>query len=88
QLAKNVDDWQIGAVPFLSLMHMEERQGEKNPVIKKAFVNLQGEPFSLFEKEREGWLLLDDYRYLSPIQFYGPQEVTDEITMTLKLERP
>ncbi len=82
-LTENVENWQIGAVPLLSLMHMEMRQGESRPVIKKALVDLNGSLFQKFKEKRNDWMLKDDYQFPGPIQFYGPAELTDKLTLTL-----
>lgn len=82
-LTKNVENWQIGAVPLLSLMHMEMRQGQLRPVIKKAMVDLNGSLFQKFKEKRNEWKLKDDYQFKGPIQFYGPAELTDNLTLTL-----
>jgi pyrophosphate--fructose-6-phosphate 1-phosphotransferase len=82
-LTKNCDDWQIAGVPLVSLMDMEERKGKLKPVIKKAFVDLNGPLFKSFAEKRDDWILLDDYAYPGPIQFYGPAELTDRLPYTL-----
>lgn len=88
KLAQNVDDWQVAGVPLVSFMHMEERGGVTKALIQKTFVELNSPLFKLFEKQRDNWLLLDDYRYVGPIQFFGPQELTDQITLTVKMSEP
>lgn len=82
-LTEDVKKWQIGGVPLLNFIHLEERKGKLQPVIKKALVDLSSKPFTLFEEQRKKWRLLDDYGYPGPIQFYGPKELTDSITKTL-----
>jgi diphosphate-dependent phosphofructokinase len=85
KLFLSVEEWQIGAVPLVKMMHMEKRKGELKPVIRKALVDLKGRPFAAFSKQRENWMWEDDYRYPGPIQFFGPPEVTDLVTQTLHL---
>lgn len=81
-----VEKWQPAGVPLASLMHFEERKGAKKPVIKKALVDLAGGPFSYFKERRLDWGLNDDYFFPGPIQYFGPEELTDRITCTLALE--
>ena len=57
------------------------------PVIKKAIVETDGPVFTEFEKHREDWNLNDSYLCPGPIQFYGPSQISDKITETLKLEK-
>lgn len=84
QLNKTVEDWEISGVPLVSMMTMEVRGGKEKPVVKKALVELDGKPFSLFKQQRQAWMLNDDYRFPGPIQFFGPKEVTDALTITLQ----
>ncbi|MCD2373979.1 diphosphate--fructose-6-phosphate 1-phosphotransferase [Borreliella burgdorferi] len=79
-------DWIAGGVPLTMLMNMEERYGEKKPVIKKALVDLEGRPFKEFVKNRDKWALNNLYLYPGPVQYFGSSEIVDEITETLKLE--
>jgi pyrophosphate--fructose-6-phosphate 1-phosphotransferase len=80
-----VEQWSIAAAPLVGMMDLEERKGEMKPVIKKALVDLQGKPFNLFKEEREEWMVNDHYRYPGPIQFWGPKEIAEAITITLYL---
>ncbi len=82
-LKSPVIHWQLKAVPILSLMHMEKRQGKLKAVIAKSLVDLKDPLFLMFKKEREVNLLSDDYLNPGPIQFYGPSEITDKLTLTL-----
>ncbi len=86
-LTKRVEDWEAGGVPIVSLLHMEQRQGKTIPVIKKALVDLQSEPFQHFSSYRAKWALNDDYRFPGPTQYFGPPHLTNESTMTLRLEQ-
>jgi len=85
-LAKPPEEWEPLGVPLAKMMHLEERHGVMKPVIKKALVDLQGPAFLFFKENRDSWALNDDYHYPGPIQFYGPTEIADSITLTLKLE--
>jgi pyrophosphate--fructose-6-phosphate 1-phosphotransferase len=80
-------DWVAGGVPLTMMMNMEQRHGVKKPVIKKALVDLNGKPFKTFVAERETWAVKTRYVYPGAIQYFGPSEVCDQTTMTLRLER-
>lgn len=85
-LALPVEQWQPSGIPLLSMMGFEERKGKRKIVIRKALVNLQGNPFITFKERCAAWALNDQYRYPGAIQYFGPQEVTECITLTLALE--
>ena len=57
------------------------------PVIQKALVDLNGAPFKYFISKRGEWAFSTNYIYPGPIQYFGPTEVCDEPTCTLKLEK-
>jgi len=84
---KTADEWVCGGVPITMMMNMERRHGEDKPVIKKALVKLDGNPFKEFERNRKRWAESTDYVYPGPIQYFGPSEVCDQITRTLELEK-
>ncbi|MEN9917649.1 MAG: hypothetical protein RL662_85 [Bacteroidota bacterium] len=81
------DQWIAGGVPVTMMMNMERRHGEMKPVIQKALVRLDGAPFNYFAANREQWAINTEYVYPGPIQYFGPTEVCDQPTMTLKLEQ-
>jgi pyrophosphate--fructose-6-phosphate 1-phosphotransferase len=56
-------------------------------VIKKALVELEGKPFMAFADNREQWIVDDAYKFVGPIQYYGPSEIADARTVTLSYER-
>lgn len=85
-LSKPVENWQPMGVPLISLMDFEERKGVKKAVIRKTLVNLEGQPFMYFKEQRDCWIYEDDYRFPGPIQYFGPKELTEQITCTLALE--
>ena len=85
-LTAPINEWIAGGVPITSMMNLEIRKGKETPVIAKALVNLEGVVFQKFKALRETWKIEDDYRYPGPIQFFGPEELTDSTTLTLKLE--
>jgi pyrophosphate--fructose-6-phosphate 1-phosphotransferase len=68
------------------MMNMERRHGKMVPVIKKALVELDGAPFREFEKHRATWAIETSYAFPGPIQYFGPAEVCDTTTATLRLE--
>jgi len=80
-------EWQAGGIPLTGMMNMEQRHGERKPVIRKALVELDGRPFREFASMRDEWAL--ETRYVVPggIQYYGPPELCDEVPVTLRLER-
>ena len=69
------------------MLNMEKRSGEMKPVIKKALVDLNGAPFKTFAAQRDKWAAETCYVYPGPIQYFGPTEVCDQCTVTLKLEQ-
>ena len=86
QLSKSADQWQAGGIPITMMMNLEQRHGEQKPVIKKALVELDGEPFKYFAAHRDEWATDTCFTFPGAIQYYGPAEVCDQSTMTLKLE--
>ncbi|MBN4066589.1 diphosphate--fructose-6-phosphate 1-phosphotransferase [Simkania negevensis] len=82
-LAKPIENWQAGGVPLTMMMNIEERHGKEKPVIKKALVNLNKEPFVTFAKQRQQWQNEDHYLSPGPIQFFGPDDITYTTTHTL-----
>ena len=87
-LTTPANDWQAGGIPITMMMNMEKRAGKMKPVIQKALVDLNGEPFKYFAANRELWAdAHTSYIYPGPIQYYGPSEVCDQPTRTLLLEK-
>ena len=84
--SKPIDEWIAGGIPITMMMNMEKRNGEMKPVIKKALVELDGKPFQYFASQREQWAEETCYCYPGPIQYFGPTEVCDQPTKTLRLE--
>ncbi len=80
-------EWVAGGVPITMMMNMERRHGAMKPVIRKALVRLDGAPFKEFATHREEWAEKTAFVYPGPIQYFGPTEVCDQCTMTLKLEQ-
>ena len=85
-LTKKAEMWACGGIPLTMMMNVERRNGKDKPVIKKALVELKGEPFKYLAKNRKAWEEGDEYLFPGPIQFFGPSEVVDITTHTLKLE--
>lgn len=83
----DTNSWKAGGVPITMMMNMEKRNGEMKPVIRKALVELEGKPFSTFAKNRKDWAENTRFIYPGPIQYWGPAEVCDQPTKTLKLEQ-
>lgn len=85
--SKAAKEWIAGGIPVTMMMNLERRHGADRPVIRKALVELDAAPFQEFAKNRECWAVETDYVYPGPIQYFGPTEVCDQPTITLKLER-
>ena len=80
-------EWVAGGVPITMMLNLERRHGEMKPVIQKALVKLDGDPFKYFESKRDEWAIHTDYVYPGPIQYFGPTEVCDQPSKTLQLEQ-
>ena len=86
-LTRPAEEWIAGGVPITMMMNMERRNGKMKPVIQKALVDMKGKPYQYLMAHREEWALsTDTYIFPGPIQYYGPTEVCDQPTCTLKLE--
>ena len=86
-LTAPASEWIAGGVPITMMMNMEKRHGHMKPVIQKALVELDGAPFKYFASKRGEWALHTHFIYPGPIQYFGPSEVCDPTTETLKLEQ-
>jgi len=86
-LTAPADEWIAGGVPITMMMNLERRHGHMKPVIQKALVDLEGTPFKYFVSKRGEWAHGTHYIYPGPIQYFGPSEVCDQPTETLKLEK-
>ena len=80
-------EWTAGGIPITMMMNMEQRDGVMKPVIRKALVQLDGDPFRAYAAMRDEWAMTTDYVYPGPIQYFGPSEVCDAPTKTLQLEQ-
>ncbi len=85
-LVKPAVQWIPGGIPITMMMNIERRNAEDKPVIQKALVRLDGAPFKRFASKREEWAQNTCYIYPGPIQYFGPAEVCDQPSMTLKYE--
>lgn len=86
-LAQPVDQWYAGGIPLTMLMNMEERHGTMKPVIKKALVELEGAPFKRFAAKRSECAVKTSFTVPGAIQYFGPPEVADAPSRTLRLEQ-
>ncbi|MCX7024967.1 MAG: diphosphate--fructose-6-phosphate 1-phosphotransferase [Spirochaetes bacterium] len=79
-------EWVAGGIPLTMMMNLEKRHGEEKPVIRKALVGLDAAPFGVFAAARDEWAVETCYRYPGAIQYFGPDEVCNAVTETLRLE--
>ncbi len=85
-LTKPASEWIAGGIPITAMMNMEKRSGKMKPVIQKALVKLEDGPFKYFASKREEWAINTSFNYPGPIQYWGPTEITDITTETIKHE--
>jgi pyrophosphate--fructose-6-phosphate 1-phosphotransferase len=85
-LTKPSVQWIAGGIPITMMMNMERRHGAMKPVIQKALVTLDGAPFRKFASMRDSWAINTEFMYPGPIQYFGPAEVCDQCSLTLKYE--
>ncbi len=86
-LDKPATKWVAGGVPLTMMMNMERRHGKAKPVIKKALVELKGNPYKKLIANKKEWAENECYLDAGPIQYFGPPSVCDQPTETLKLEK-
>lgn len=86
-LHKPASQWIAGGIPVTMMMNLEQRHGKKKPVIRKALVELDGAPFKAFAAKRDEWAEKTSFAYPGAIQYYGADEVCNQPTITLKLEK-
>ncbi|RPI06295.1 MAG: diphosphate--fructose-6-phosphate 1-phosphotransferase [Ignavibacteriae bacterium] len=86
-LTAPAEQWIAGGVPITMMMNLERRHGLMKPVIQKALVKLDGQPFKEFTKHRGEWSIKTSYIFPGPIQYFGPDEVCNASTITLELEK-
>lgn len=85
-LAAPPAEWQPCGIPLTKLMDMEVRAGKPKPVIKKAIVDLNAQPFKTFAAHRDRWAVETTYIFPGPIQYFGSAELCDECPKSLLLE--
>jgi len=85
-LVKPSVQWIAGGIPITMMMNIERRNGADKPVIQKALVRLDGAPFQKFAAQRDDWAMNTCYIYPGPIQYFGPAEVCDQPSLTLRYE--
>ncbi|MFP4430800.1 MAG: diphosphate--fructose-6-phosphate 1-phosphotransferase [Spirochaetaceae bacterium] len=85
-LTKDPEEWQPAGLPITMLLNLEQRKGKRKPVIRKALVDLSGRPFQVFKEARDSWAVPTAYTYPGSIQYFGPGELADATTITLRLE--
>lgn len=85
-ISRAASEWEAGGIPLTMMMNMERRNKNDVPVIRKALVELEAVPFKTFAANREEWGKGVDFVYPGPIQYFGPSEVCDRVTITLALE--
>ncbi len=87
RISRPADEWVAGGIPLTMMMNLEQRHGSRKPVIRKALVELDGAPFKYFASHRSEWARQTSFVYPGAIQYYGPPELSDTPTMTLRLEQ-
>jgi len=85
-LLASAAEWQPGGTPVTMMLNMEQRKGKPTPVIKKTLVDLNGKPLAKLRANAAQWAVEDCFVQPGPIQYFGPTEVCDQPTETLKLE--
>ncbi len=85
-LTEPSENWIAGGIPITMMMNMERRHGAMKPVIQKALVKLDGAPFLKYAAQRDTWAINTDFIYPGPIQYFGPAEVCDQPSLTLRYE--
>jgi pyrophosphate--fructose-6-phosphate 1-phosphotransferase len=86
-LSRPAEEWEAGGVPITMMMNMEMRKGKMKPVIRKSMVDLHGRPFKAFAARREEWAVKTSYTYPGAIQYFGPDEVCNQPTISLSMEQ-
>lgn len=86
-LTAKPQNWACGGIPLTTMMNIERRKGKEKPVIRKALVDLKGEPFKQLVKNRDNWAVTESYMFPGPIQYFGPAAITDMTTVTLRYEQ-
>jgi pyrophosphate--fructose-6-phosphate 1-phosphotransferase len=85
-LAASTDAWEPMGIPLVSMIALEQRSGKTKAVINKSIIDLHAAPFNLLKEKRGAWAINDEYSYPGPIQFFGPDYLTESTSFTLQLE--
>jgi pyrophosphate--fructose-6-phosphate 1-phosphotransferase len=85
-LSQPAEEWVPAGVPITMMMNLEQRKGKLKPVIKKALVDINGKPFKEFARHRDEWGIKNAYVNPGAIQYFGPDSVCNQPTVTLELE--
>lgn len=86
-IARPAEEWIAGGIPLTMMMNLEQRHGKQKPVIKKALVELDGAPFKYFSAHRDEWSVTTSFAFPGAIQYYGPDQICNMPTITLRLEQ-
>ncbi|MBT5954111.1 diphosphate--fructose-6-phosphate 1-phosphotransferase [bacterium] len=70
------DGGYLTAIPLISLLSEEMRDGEPRLVIEKALVKMESPAFKSFKDNRISWAKQDGFISPGPIQFWGPLSKT------------
>jgi len=73
------------AIPLLTMISSENREGKVVPVIQKALVTLDSPAFQFFASRRDIWAASDHFSSPGPRQFWGP--VAYQVPMTVALNQ-
>jgi pyrophosphate--fructose-6-phosphate 1-phosphotransferase len=84
---EKIEKWEIQGVPLAKMLNMEKRNGKNTAVLQKSLVNLDGEVFKSYQRQRLRWQIEDHYLCPGPIQFDGPSSLTNMPPITLLLEK-
>ena len=85
-LIQHVSEWKVGAVPLVSMLNVERRNGKDNLVIKKALVDLEGMPFKEWKEMQKTCKYQTEYCYPGAIQYFGDSQLTNAPSITITLE--
>lgn len=86
RIIRPATEWLPGGIPLTAMMCLEKRHGENKPVIQKALVDIYGEAFIHYRRNRRDWSYGEEYLAPGPIQYWGPSDVCDMTTDTLRFE--
>lgn len=70
-VVKTTEHWEAFGLPIASMICEERRKGREKVVIKKALVDLDGNPFKELKENLQKWSIDDCYVYPGPLQYHG-----------------